>query len=438
MKQKAITIFLTIIAVLAPLLIIPSADDSNYNILKLIVLLSAGLILLILLLASYKTLNIDKKDIVILIFMGLVFISTFLSSNIKISIIGEQNRYEGLLMFAVYIIIYFCSKKYFKYEKISIFINIMFWVSLATGILGIMQRYISNEALYPIFNKGICSTFGNSNFFGSFISIILPISAAIFILYGNKKSFVLSLIMFYDMISSGTRSAWLAFGVAGLVGLIYLIKQKNKKYFIRAGSLVLIFIMLFALLVKGFDFEIIKFINPKYNVNNNITELKLKQIKDEINKATKTGTLNGMGSHRMAIYKLTLELIIEKPVFGCGTDNLARGLFYYCPEQTLKFFNNYGFIVDKAHNEYLHIATTLGIPATVCYLIFIGLIIFPKIKLINKNNTKFCMLLGILSYLAQAFFNISTIGIAPLFWMMLGLIDNENWKIGDNEKNLPL
>ena len=30
------------------------------------------------------------------------------------------------------------------------------------------------------------------------------------------------------------------------------------------------------------------------------------------------------------------------------------------------------------------------------------------------------------SYLVQAFFNISTIGIAPIFWFCLGIIDNKN------------
>lgn len=274
MKQKLITITLTLIAVLAPLLIIPS--ENNYNILKLILLLSTGLALLVLLLASYKTLTIDKKDIVILIFLGLVFFSTFLSSNIKTSIIGAENRYEGLLMFITYICIYMSAKKYFKYEKISRFLNIMFYVSLIIGILGIAQKYISYKPLYPIFNKGICSTFGNSNFFGSFISIVLPIASTIFVLNGNKKSFILSLIMFFNMISSGTRSAWVAFIVVGILGLIYLIKQKNKKYFIRAVILLMVFGLICVYLFNGFGYGT----GGKSNVNT--PTIKIKQIKSDI------------------------------------------------------------------------------------------------------------------------------------------------------------
>ena len=220
MKQKLITIILTLIAILAPTLIVPEIVNPNYNILKEWFLLIAGLLLLILLLASYKTLKIDKKDILLLVFLGLIFISTTLAVDIKTAIIGETNRYEGLLMFITYASIYLCAKNYFKYEKIENFLNIMFYVSIAIGTLGSAQNYINCPSLKPIFNKeisAICSTFGNANFFGSFISIILPISISIFIFKGNKKSFILSLVMFFNMISSGTRSAWLAFGVVAII-----------------------------------------------------------------------------------------------------------------------------------------------------------------------------------------------------------------------------
>lgn len=84
--------------------------------------------------------------------------------------------------------------------------------------------------------------------------------------------------------------------------------------------------------------------------------------------------------------------------------------------------------MDKAHNEYLHIAVTIGIPALILYLTFIALVILPNIKKIFKKESIFIILSVIISYLAQAFFNISTIGIAPLFWVALGILDNKNFE----------
>lgn len=436
MKQKSITVILTIVAILAPILIIPDKDNNNYNILKYIVLLISGFVLLILLLANYKTLTLDRKDFLILIFMGLIIISTFLSSNIKISIFGEENRYEGMLMFATYTIIYLCSKRYFKYEKISNFLNIIFIVAMLIGILGIVQKYVNNIELYPIFGKEICATFGNSNFFGSLISIVLPISTAIFIFNGSKRGFVLSLVMFFNMMSSGTRSAWVAFIVVGVLGLAYIIKEKNKKYILRVFILSVFFIIILIYLLNGFTFAINRFKNHnELSQEENIstipnepikttTEIKMETMKSELKEAKETGDFYKIGSGRVEIWKMTLKLMSKQPILGCGPDNILNGLVKNCTEETLVFTERTQTRVDKAHNEYLQIGATIGIPALICYLIFIGCIIFPKIKLALNNKIYFILCLAIISYLIQAFFNISTIGVAPLFWMMLGLIDN--------------
>lgn len=414
MKQKMITTILILLAVLAPVLIVPEVMTENYNILKLVILLIGGAFLLVLLLLNYKTLKIDKKDIFILIFIGLVCISTFLSSYVTKSIIGEVNRYEGLLMFIIYACIYLCSKKYFDTTNLKRVINIMFYTSMAIGILGILQMYVDCEILYPIFNRSINSTFGNSNFFGSYISIVLPITMVLYILKGSKKSFILGLIMFYNMISSGTRSAWVAFAVVVLIGIVYLIKQKNKLYVKRTIILSVCFILIFIFLFSGLG-----------SVIKSRTKLKMDQMTEDMLAMMEDGISGKMGSRRIAIWEMTVKLMIKNPIFGCGTDNLAIGLVYDCSEEFFEFVAQKGTVVDKAHNEYLHIGATIGIPALIIYLIFIGMILIPQMRQMMKNKVALMISLIIISYLVQAFFNISTIGVAPLFWMILGLSDNE-------------
>lgn len=413
MKQKLTTVILTVIAILAPLLIVPNFLNTNYNILKLWTLLILGFLLIILLLCQYKNLKIDKKDICILLFLGLVCISTFLSNDISKSIFGEENRYEGLLMFISYVCIYLASKKYFKFEKVTEFFNVMFIVSMIIGILGILQNYIIvDETLKPLFNKGICSTFGNSNFFGSFISLVLPISISFFILKGDKKCFLLTLVMYFNMLSSGTRSAWVAFGVVALLGIFYLLKQKDKTYYKRFFLLLLCFVLIFVFIL----------IDPKSVMKN-----KFFQIKNDISNSLHDGLDGSMGSGRIEIWKMTLKLIVQKPIFGCGTDNLQAGLYTNCTQDFGQFVSRTLTIPDKAHNEYLHIAATVGIPALIIYLLFIGMILLSKTKHILSDKISFIISITLISYLVQAIFNISTIGVAPLFWMILGLVDNQDF-----------
>ena len=415
MKQKLITIILTLIAILAPTLIVPEIVNPNYNILKVWFLLIAGLLLLILLLASYKTLKIDKKDILLLVFLGLIFISTTLAVDIKTAIIGETNRYEGLLMFITYASIYLCAKNYFKYEKIEIFLNIMFYVSIAIGTLGIAQNYINCPSLKPIFNKeisAICSTFGNANFFGSFISIVLPVSMVIFIFKENKKSFILSLVMFFNMIASGNRSTWVAFAIVAIIGIIYVAKNRKEEYFKRMAILVICFCLIFIYLLYATG-------------TNSTTFDKFNLMREDLKKASKEGLTSELGSQRIAIWQLVFKLINKKPILGCGVDCLRLGLYKYCFEDSVEFYNNIGIFPDKAHNEYLQIAATIGIPALAIYLIFISAILFPKMKYMLKSKANLILCITIISYLVQAFFNISTIGVAPILWMILGLADNK-------------
>ena len=136
-----------------------------------------------------------------------------------------------------------------------------------------------------------------------------------------------------------------------------------------------------------------------------------------------------MGSSRIEILKLTIKLIQKNLLVGVGVDNLKDGLYknidMIIDGGAYEFTIRSNTVIDKAHNEYLQIAATMGIPALIIYLTFIGIIVLKNLKLAIKNNAQFIILMSIISYLIQAFFNISTIGVTPLFWLMLGLISNE-------------
>ena len=113
MKTKAITIIITILILVVPIVILPN----DVNLLKAIMLISGGAALLVLFLMNYKRIKIDKKDVLIIIFAMLIFISTMLSSDIHTSIFGTEKRYEGMLILFTYIIIYLCTKKFFEYKN---------------------------------------------------------------------------------------------------------------------------------------------------------------------------------------------------------------------------------------------------------------------------------------------------------------------------------
>ena len=87
----------------------------------------------------------------------------------------------------------------------------------------------------------------------------------------------------------------------------------------------------------------------------------------------------------------------------------------------------------------------MGIPALCMYLILYGNVIVDSIKRLgdilttegreNEEGMYVGIGLAIIGYLAQAFFNISVIDVAPYFWILLGLAaDNSNIKVKTRRK----
>ena len=144
-------------------------------------------------------------------------------------------------------------------------------------------------------------------------------------------------------------------------------------------------------------------------------------MKKDMNSFEKDGLNNNLGSHRIEIWKMTLKVIEKKPLLGCGVDTLNRGLEKYASRENAMYYFDHGCIIDKAHNEYLQIAATMGIPALITYLLFISSIVICNFKKSFKYEENLILLIVILSYLIQAFFNISVIGVAPIFWFVLGI-----------------
>ena len=416
MKDKIITVVLSIIIFLVPILIIPN-NEQYYNFARYILLLICGFILLIMFLLNIKKLKskFHSEDALILIFIILAMLSTIFSLNIKSSIFGVNNRYEGILTIITYGLIYYNAKYYFRLNKKIL--NLGLIVYSIIFIIAIIQFYMPSKVyILPIFGKGAHGTIGNTNFMGSFVSLTLPAFIFGYIFTGKWKYYLTSLLAFSVMWMCIARSSWVAFAVYALIAIIYLILKKDKTYYKRFFILLISFIICFSVItvIKKGTSQIIR----KVNV-----------VTSEIKKANSTGVSKEMGSGRIHIWTMTLKLIQEKPILGCGVDSLLDGLIQAAPSELIEFMQKYNGKVDKAHNEYLQIAATMGIPALTVYLLFVISIISSKVKDILKSKKNMLFFLIIVSYLVQAFFNISVIAVAPIYWFVLGLCQNKETDI---------
>ncbi len=123
------------------------------------------------------------------------------------------------------------------------------------------------------------------------------------------------------------------------------------------------------------------------------------------------------GTYRIFLWKRTLKLIPEYPILGSGPDTFAIRFM-------AKYTNDIAAISpltlnDTAANVYLTMIINLGTVGLLNYLAFIFFQLKNGIK--KMNSYSLVLLVPIVCYLIQDFFNLSLVIVTPIFWLLMAL-----------------
>ena len=359
-------------------------------------LLPINIIMAIILRKKYK-----KNTIYIFILSILFFsiISAIFARHVNIALFGETNRYEGLFMIMYYLSILYLSslveekdKKKIVYTIIGVgFIEIMFGLFQKFELFNV-PNYVYNE---EIFVNGFT---GNPNFLA--ILVLISLCYLIGLFYESKKNIIyIPFILFYltGLMLTNTLSCIVGLTFVVLFLIVYSIKfKKYIKLLILFLSIISVFLVLHFnnLTTLGDDIGL-----AKYQTSKMISG----DYESDYN----------FGTGRIYVWKNAMKQVPKYLITGIGIDNF-------------KYIDNghpiyrYGKPYDKAHNEYLQILVTEGIFTLLSYLALYSIILYYGIKNSFKNKEVY-LILPVIGYLVQAFFNISIIDVAPLFYITLGL-----------------
>lgn len=373
--------------------------------------------------AMNKRFNFQTHGLVLKCITGLTIIGIInvLFSDYKMmSFYGTTIRMEGLLTLLSYYVI-FLAASVLKEEKYRHMILYLFLgLGCVVTLFGLLQFFgFWDVSAYP----GMAQIpMQNPNFFGSFAVLFTGVGMGGFFLYSTDSKvthpwrywtkllwYIFVLIGYVACISAGSTVVYVGLIMLLLLYLFLELVSKRKK------------LLPFLWLVVGLAAMVILFNMLRQGaVVSEITSVG-NQIKAE-------GSVFGdtVGTKRMLIWKQTLSLLPRFWLFGCGIELLIG----YCLEGS--YYMN-GHIFDRAHNEYLNLWITEGIFALVIYLVFLFALFLPGIAMFMKNKKTGAVrhvgdevskiaLFAFFGYIAQAFFNISVVQVAPYFWMMCGLL----------------
>lgn len=412
---------------LFPLLIYPWGYDPYYTIPKTayLQLFVLGTWLYIIIKKRYRSFSLHtpnfKIEYIIILFLCLVCLSTLLSVNIKTSLYGTKDRYEGTLTLFAYCSILLFSYRLIDLKKLGKVLPGMAIVSIVVSSYGILQHYLLDflprNSSRINYNRSY-AFFDNPNFFGSYLVLIMLLVMALYLTGKNIKiTIIYFLIVNLNLVAlvfSGTRSGWI--GVfCGMVFVTVFVVYKRRNLWLKWAGL----ITAFGLII----FVINQAENEAYSSRANV-------IVTDSYKIISNQSTGQEGSSRFLIWKKALPLVKDNFWFGSGPETLQY-IFPETPEYK-------GQIVDKAHNEYLHMAITLGVLAMLTYLLLVAFILRRAFQAVRKADEKEKIILyGLISaiggYLVQAFFNISVVPVAPFFWAILGITLAKSRIILNNE-----
>ncbi|MGL5575783.1 MAG: O-antigen ligase family protein, partial [Sarcina sp.] len=352
--------------------------------------------------------------------MLLMFISftifSLLGPAIMVALLGNKNRYEGLIVYGFYFLFFIAAKKYMKVNKKLI--EICCILATLMALLTIAQLH----GIDPIYSyiSGTSSSFsefgtiGNRNFLSTYLLLFQAITLGIFVFFGIKRYLIYSTIIFGGILSGQTRGVWIGFLVMSIFGLFFIIK--NKQQLLKMTFIIICFTStLFILNLTSGG----KLLSRMETLTTDISTIN-NALNSNNNESKNKTTLDSIGSGRGKIWSMTTKSILKNPIIGTGPDTLHHRLSRDLETDVLYVFLTTETYFDKAHNEFLEYFATGGISTLIGYLTIVGSLLSNLFKK-QKDNISKIFILIIIGYLAQSFFNISVIQVAPIYWILLGL-----------------
>lgn len=411
-------------------------------------LLVAGFIgyLMLVIAASKKYFSAKKNKSMLLLCGYLLFcvISSLFAYDIQIALIGRNTRFEGLIAIFSYVGIFVAASQLSDKPKHKTILDVFLSIAAINAILGVLQCIPSTSNHIPTYFRESLKIFGSpKNSYDYYIAdgfttspyalaAMMTMALAVAgcgLLYEKSKVrkliYALGSILFMTAgLLTCTTTAIIGMGVVILTILVVEIVRLAKGHALVKGNLFSnpIGLSILLIILGGAVLTVFMLIDRLSLLDSTII------LNDSQNR---TGTGNPkISSEGFAIFPKIWEqcwdYIKGNWLLGTGMDCIGckfHDLSDISETQTVGVFS-----IDRAYNEYFNIALSCGLPALIFYLGFIASSVIKGIKGIGRffvkedSWTTTAAAIAVFAYVIQANFNISTITVTPMFFLLIGLL----------------
>lgn len=389
--------------IIISLIVTPWFNLDAVNLPKFVTLSVLGFVCWVLILMNLNLLstsqNRTRSIIVFSLVFWLIIVSLLSSKSNQLEFYGTQGRNTGLLTYLSLVGIFLLTSINSDTTLAKKILKALSVVGMVTLVYGYLQYFGVepfpwNNSLSPIIG-----TFGNPNFTSSFLGLFC---IAVFskLLQGRSgaqifNSFLLLIALFLIYKSDSIQGLFVA-GI-GIIVLTILFTWKRVKKPLLAISFVIVTVttsVLFALGVLG---------------------------RGPLALISSQGTI----TFRQDYWSAGWKMFLSNPISGLGMDSYGD---WYREFRSMEATNRRGpeIVTDSAHNVFIDLLVSGGIPFFALYCLLLALVIKSMIR-ITKDAREFDVAQSALiaiwvGHLAQSFFSINQIGLAAWFWSISGAL----------------
>ena len=355
-------------------------------------------------------------DWLILAFLAWVALTTVTSIHWPTALFGKPRRYEGLLSFVNYAVIYFLVLQFADHaSRVRRLAQSLFWASVIVAGYGLLQfaglEFVKWGAL-PFETNRAFSTYGNPDLLGGFLIFSVTVALGLALL---EQRLVWRLVYWVGfglnglaLIVAFTRGAWIGGAVSlALLGAIAWRQRTPMRRIDWAPA------------------------GVSVAVGIGVIWRSLSNPNEVMNFGKRLGSIfqlgGGSGQTRTEIWQAAVAAIKERPILGWGADTFRLVFPKFKPVEYVRDAGGLS-VADNVHDYPLQLASGIGIPGM---LMFYGIFAWAGVRsfrtVFQRSSDPTRILLGAfwaaaVGYLVQLFFGISVTGTAFLLWVALAIV----------------
>lgn len=316
-----------------------------------------------------------------------------------ISFWGSYERQNGLLQLLYYLLFFLLFINFVEKNDVK---KIIYWIC-ATGIfislIALLQNYLG--IFLGFWDTGVLvgrtaiGTIGQPNFLAGYLIMLIPFF--IVFIFENK---------------SWKKYLWLA----GIILTIWAVSLTLSRGAIVGLIAMFVFMGLFykrkLLAIPIFMMAIVLFANV-FSGQLFVKESRL------LNRLILDGESLRSVESRLAIWPATLKMIEQRPILGYGQEVFKESFAKFSPSKLLEIENTHDK-ADRAHNEILDSASSIGILGLLSYLALLFNII--KVGVEKRSDLiLFACSSSLFVVFVNNMFGFSTTTTHTLWWLILGI-----------------